>query len=323
MDARFEIETFNQYGLKETKYTICPICSPERSPKNQKLKCLKCDWQKGLGHCYHCGNLVQLHTYKGKSEKKRPVYHLPVSKPKIRKEGTFHSLEFLDEMIFKTDEKDNFSKYLEGFFDEDRIFNAINKLFIFNTNDYYKNSICYPYISPDEKITAIKVMAYDSIGKRIRNNEGRAMINWMHSLLKIEDWVNDICLFGLHQIKERKEKAVHIVESEKTAYVMTIVKPDFIWLASGGLTMINKEKLKPLKYHKIVLHPDKGKAFEQWNQYANEWKEYDIKVSRITEDNPEIPDKGDLADYYLQDKFLIKNLKTTDKKQNNENRQQI
>jgi len=301
----FEIETYNHYGLKEKKYTVCPVCSHTRSQKNQKQLCMKNDWEKGLGKCFHCGNLVQLHTYKGV---KNQNYFINPTPKKLKPEGSFHTLEELDGMIFKTNEKDNFSKYLENFFDRDKIFDAMNKLMIFNTNDFYKNSICYPYINKKEKITGIKVMAYNDNGNRIRNKEGRGVINWMHAIKKISNWNSDFCLFGLHQTIERSKKAVQIVESEKTAYVMTIVKPEFIWLASGGLTMLNKEKLKPLKDYKIVLHPDKGKAFEQWSKYVDDWKEFDISVSRITEDNPDLKEGEDLADYYLQERFNKANL---------------
>jgi hypothetical protein len=214
-------------------------------------------------------------------------------------------MEFLDEVSFKYNDESNFSKCLEGFFTRKQIFDAEQKLLIFSTNDFYQKSICYPYINEKEEITGIKVMAYDENGNRKRNKEGNGIVNWMHSIHKVENWTNDFCLFGLHQIGERSEKSVHIVESEKTAFIMTIVRPEFIWLASGGLTMLNKVKLEPLKDLKIILHPDRGKAFEVWNQYANEWNEFKIIVSRITEDNPEIKDKGDLADYYLQDKFKI------------------
>ena len=115
-----------------------------------------------------------------------------------------------------------------------------------------------------------------------------------------KNWTNDFCLFGLHQIKERSEKSVHIVESEKTAFIMTIEKPEFIWLASGGLTFLNRDKLEPLKDLKIILHPDRGKSFEIWSNYAKQWNDLNIVVSNITEENPYISDKGDLADYYLR-----------------------
>jgi hypothetical protein len=304
MDTTFEIEIYNQYGLEEKKYTICPICSHSRKPKNQKLKVLINNWEKGYGTCQHCKNVIQLHKYRFSKDQ---VYFIPQPKKKEVIKGSFHTLEELDKLMFKhSNVIDNFSLYLENFFDRRQIFEAEKELLVFNTNDFYQRSICYPYINEKEQTTGIKIMAYDSEGKRMRNEQGSGIVNWMHCLLKKENWINDFCLFGLHQIIERKEKAVHIVESEKTCYVMTIVKPEFIWMASGGLTMLNKKKLEPLKNHKIFLHPDKGKAFNEWLRIAEHCEGLNISVSRITEDNPELTEGQDLADYYLQEKFKIK-----------------
>lgn len=303
METTFEIETYNQYGLEERKYTICPICSHTRSAKNQKQKCLINSWEKGFGTCQHCKNVIQLHKY---TKGKRQIYYIPEVKKKNDIKGSFHSLEDFDKMIFKhTNLINNFSTYLENFFTRKQIFEAENKLLIFATNDFFNKSICYPYINQKEEVTGVKIMAYDEEGKRKRNAEGNAIINWMHRVLKIENWTNDFCLFGLHQVNERNEKSVHIVESEKTAFIMTIVKPEFIWMASGGLTMLNRKKLEPIKNHRIFLHPDKGKAFNEWSRIAESCKDLNITVSRITEDNPEILEGEDLADYYLNEIFII------------------
>jgi len=298
----FEIEIYNQYKLDENKkYNLCPLCSHTRSTKNQKQRCLMANWERGLATCQHCRIVLQLHSFKG--VKNAFLYYTP-QPIKSKRKGSFHSMEFLDEVSFKYKDESNFCKFLEDFFTRKQIFDAEQKLLIFSTNDFYQKSICYPYINEKEEITGIKVMAYDENGNRRRNKEGNGIVSWMHSIHEVENWTNDFCLFGLHQISERTEKSVHIVESEKTAFIMSIVKPEFIWMASGGLTMLNKAKLEPLKDLKIILHPDRGKAFSIWNQYANEWKGFKIIVSRITEDNPEIADKGDLADYYLQDRFM-------------------
>ena len=68
----FLIDEFNQYGLKEGKAQgICPLCSHDRQPKNQKAECASYDWERGLGTCHNCNTTFQLHTYqrKGASEK--------------------------------------------------------------------------------------------------------------------------------------------------------------------------------------------------------------------------------------------------------------
>jgi twinkle protein len=68
----FLIDQFNQYKLEEGKSQgICPLCSPDRKPKNEKAKCASYDWERGIGTCHNCSKTFQLHTYerKGKSEK--------------------------------------------------------------------------------------------------------------------------------------------------------------------------------------------------------------------------------------------------------------
>ena len=77
----FLIDKFNQYGLKEGKTQgICPLCSHDRQPKNQKAQCASYDWERGLGTCHNCSTTFQLHTYqrKGASEKE---YVRPDQKP--------------------------------------------------------------------------------------------------------------------------------------------------------------------------------------------------------------------------------------------------
>ena len=68
----FLIDNFNQHSLKEgATQGICPLCSSDRQPKNQKAQCASYDWERGLGTCHNCDTSFQLHTYqrKGSSEK--------------------------------------------------------------------------------------------------------------------------------------------------------------------------------------------------------------------------------------------------------------
>jgi twinkle protein len=68
----FLIDKFNQHELEVGKTQgVCPLCSSDRQPKNQKAKCASYDWERGLGTCHNCNKSFQLHTYqrKGASEK--------------------------------------------------------------------------------------------------------------------------------------------------------------------------------------------------------------------------------------------------------------
>ena len=73
----FLIDTFNKYGLEEGKTQgICPLCSLDRKPKNEKAKCASYDWERGLGTCHNCNKSFQLHTYKRKGSSEK-VYTRP------------------------------------------------------------------------------------------------------------------------------------------------------------------------------------------------------------------------------------------------------
>ena len=76
----FVIDVFNQHKLEAGKTQgICPLCSADRKPKNQKAKCASYDWERGLGTCHNCNTTFQLHTYKRKGETER-VYERPKNK---------------------------------------------------------------------------------------------------------------------------------------------------------------------------------------------------------------------------------------------------
>lgn len=71
----FKIDKFNQFNLPEgVKYSICPLCSQNRKKKTDK--CMTLHWDTGLGICHHCGESIQLHTYKKKNVEK--VYIKPI-----------------------------------------------------------------------------------------------------------------------------------------------------------------------------------------------------------------------------------------------------
>ena len=91
----FVIDKFNQYDLQVGKKEgICPLCSSDRRPENQKRKCASYDWERGLGTCHNCNKTFQLHTYqrKGNTDK---IYVKPevvkLTAPSTKVQGWFES----------------------------------------------------------------------------------------------------------------------------------------------------------------------------------------------------------------------------------------
>jgi len=137
---------------------------------------------------------------------------------------------------------------------------------------------------------------------------------WIHSLMKDTLPANyelQHCLFGLHLLTSdlgHQPSAVCIVESEKTAVILSEKFPDFIWLSCGGLQMFKPQLLKSLVNYKVIIFPDTdetGEAFKAWTQVALDAHRlykfrYHLRVSRLLEDHatPEQKQrKIDLVDF--------------------------
>ena len=73
----FVIDKFNQFDLEVGKKEgICPLCSHDRQPTNQKKKCASYDWQRGIGTCHNCDQVFQLHTFQRKTDNNK-IYVKP------------------------------------------------------------------------------------------------------------------------------------------------------------------------------------------------------------------------------------------------------
>lgn len=148
------------------------------------------------------------------------------------------------------------------------------------------------------KIRYGKVMQYNpDTGKRLKRN-GYAIINSIAKLYEIENFNREQCFYGLHLIKnDTQNKPIGIVESEKTAIVLSLYNKSLIWLASGSLNGLTEYKMKPIKSRKIILYPDKG-CFEDWKAKAKEYnsKGYQINVSDLVENESRLKKGDDLED---------------------------
>ena len=152
--------------------------------------------------------------------------------------------------------------------------------------------------------------------------------NWVSHLLKRHYGCQDLdiptahCLFGMHLAPPRPspvgrefeasptggglEGAVAIVESEKTAVIMSELFPEYLWLASGGLHELTAVKLFPLRGRRIILFPDtdpEGHAFRLWYRVAQQAQRllgHPITVSALLEQRATPEQKArkiDLVDF--------------------------
>lgn len=131
-------------------------------------------------------------------------------------------------------------------------------------------------INKQGEAVAGKAILYDAYGHR--NKEAAPPVNWLHKMRYYAPYVSGgelvQCFFGEHLLRECKDDPVVIVESEKTAALLSAILPQFVWLASGGSQGLkNSYKNKALQGRDVLLIPDHG---QRWNWQtaasANGWR---------------------------------------------------
>ena len=131
------------------------------------------------------------------------------------------------------------------------------------------------------------------------------------------------CYFGMHLVDKWKhkdvEQAVCLVESEKTALLMAIAYGNHakqVWMATGGLENINREKLQPLidRGRRLIFYPDRD-GIDKWQKKVDA-----LDYSRAVIDTravaqwwrPEDGEKADIADVVMRCISQSRELKTID-----------
>ncbi|MGI9526100.1 MAG: DUF6371 domain-containing protein [Weeksellaceae bacterium] len=217
---------------------------------------------------------------------------------------TFHDFNLVENSVYKTNEN-NFFKHLAFIFGLKISWEIIQKYKI-GTANYFYNGTIFWQIDELDKVRGGKIIQYQTNGHRTKKT------NWVHSHLLKMKHINEFhlsqCLFGLHLIQDNKNSPIAIVESEKTACIMSMIFPKFLWMACGSLHGLTLDKLRPIKDRKVILYPDSsnpknGKSAHQiWSDYADTFNNlgYEIYVSDLLENftNNEQKMRGfDLADF--------------------------
>lgn len=221
--------------------------------------------------------------------------HKPRTQPDFHNDSQFES-------SLKNWNNDNFSIYLKSQFDNYLVDLSMADYFVGCSSVRWPKSSVFWQIDENRNVRAGKVIHYNPI-TGCRTKEPYPKISWMHKELLLDKFNLEQCLFGLHLLvmkysSFKSELPIKIVESEKTAIIMSINEPDYLWMATGSKSNFNERMLAPLKKYVIHAYPDKSE-YLHWSKRASELnsKGYHIKVSNILE-NSGLPDGSDLVDFY-------------------------
>jgi hypothetical protein len=176
------------------------------------------------------------------------------------------------------------------------VFQAI-KMYHIGISNRWNGASIFWQIDTDNKVRGGKIMLYNcDTGKRVKKPYNH--VSWMHKQLKLNNFVLQQCLFGLHNlVNVLKGDTVCLVESEKTAIIMTILFPNYLWLATGSKTGFKQEMLQPLKEYNVIAYPDKSE-YKTWNEKAILLNKqgYNIQCSSLLE-KIDLEQGADLVDF--------------------------
>ena len=211
-----------------------------------------------------------------------------------------HDLELVEKKMLGNF-KNNFIEFLRKIFPEDKVSEAIRKYLIGTWNDS-EGVVVFWQIDQLEKVHHGKVMQFNPVsGKRSFRGNNVPYIDSVKFRLKLKNVKTEQCLFGLHLINDNT-KVVALVEGEKTAVIMSILKPEYVWVSTGGKGGFKEIFLSPIKHCNIIAFPDKGE-YEVWKRIALDLNKcgFKIKIDDWLE-NSDYPNKTDLADVLINEK---------------------
>lgn len=186
------------------------------------------------------------------------------------------------ELINCEGERNHLFTYMLKRFPPDAVKSTFQRYMVGSSRKWERSTVFYQFDKYKHCRTG-KIMQYNpNTGKRIKEPYSR--IAWLHT--GIENYNLKQCLFGEHLVRMNESTPLAIVESEKTALIMATLEPQYIWLATGGLSNLNKNKVSGLGFRKIVLFPDSGCA-DKWSEKVKDTDVhvcYDLEIFPIGSD---------------------------------------
>ena len=191
----------------------------------------------------------------------------------------------------------HFVQYLYSFGYERSLVHRCILDYRIGTSAHWPGATVFWQMDTEQRIHTGKVMLYDrTTGSRVR--QPFSHISWAHTVLGLEDFHLQQCLFGLHLLTRDTSKPIAITESEKSAVIASIFMPQFTWMAVGGKEMLTAEKLRPLQGRTVYLYPDHG-GYDLWQRKAQELSGIvPMYVSDMMETEGSSGD--DVADYLIR-----------------------
>jgi hypothetical protein len=135
--------------------------------------------------------------------------------------------------------------YMRGIYGDTKT-NIVKEMYHIGTSK--KGGAVFWKINKHYKVQKAKVCFYNKNGKRTKY--------FKSPFLNKDGYVD--CLYGEHliDITENLNKTLVLVESEKTAGICSIMLPEYVWLAYGGINGLTTDKATALIGRDVIIVPD-------------------------------------------------------------------
>jgi hypothetical protein len=277
-----------RYNLRKgSKHDICPNCGKkEFKPYVDSNGNVVGEQYGRCERVMSCGYLKYPKSYK--NDDWTPPPPPPPPPP------TEYISEDIVEATMTEYDSNYFYLYLVSLFGDDIANELIHK---YNIGTATNGGTIFWQKDKDGRYRTGKVIYYGSNGKRKKDRK-----SWfVHSKIK-ENFPFKQCFFGIHLDDGTMPTA--LCESEKTAVIMSVLMPEYIWLATGGSEMINLDRLIELKRLDKIF-PDGGQR-EKWEQktrtFPNRQIDYSVELAIMRGDIEQGSDILDLIQFeYARD----------------------
>ena len=225
---------FENYNELPKQYGFCYRCGKPTLPPTL--------YKDESGNLYEWNNALQKYTHHTFAHNTKPLQFICKPKPKT-------PIKYIKEQYiwdaYAIEPENNLLQYLRKTYCKEDVERTKEYYCIGSTKD---NGTIFWQININLKVQKNKISYYNKLGKRT---------NKFNAPYKNEDGYYS-CLFGEHLITKNNinNKAIILVESEKTAIVGEILLSQYTWVAYGGISALTDPKIKVLKPYKVLIVPD-------------------------------------------------------------------
>lgn len=303
-DYRYQLDSPRVTGRRQEKVT-CPRCGRRRClvryvDTHDQCQYLndevgRCDHEQSCGYHYRPSDYFRDHPWLGNSDRamsrqpsttwKRPAPPPPAPLCPLPAElvGRYHSPQSI------------FWQWFAGpcarqlGLKSDAVRRVYERYHIGATQASY---VVFWQIDEQGRVRTGQIMQYHPDGHR------HGYQNWIHAILASQKQLPQgfqlrQCLFGQHLLPQFPDHHVCLVESQKTALIMSALHPEHLWLATCGSGGLNAEKVECLRGRRFTLFPDSG-CYAKWQKAMAETEGLTFNIDQSLESYPSNTDLADL-----------------------------